>query len=89
MRGRDQVPLSVNLVKASQQKAAYNSNLFDLSIHQFHDRLALCVDPGSLLASELAGHAGLGIGISGERAAFWCWLPAVNYVGGRFASINC
>jgi hypothetical protein len=44
---------------------------FDLAVHRFHDQLALCVDPGSLLASELARHARSGIGIVGHRSSLW------------------
>jgi len=86
--GSDQVPLTVNFFQASQQKAAQASSLFDLSIHRLHDRFALGVDPRAHLASDLPGHQGSGIGISGYRAAFRRWQLAVGQTVGGDVRIN-
>jgi hypothetical protein len=39
------------------------TGLLDLSSQRLHDRLALGLNPGTLRVSELAGHAGTGVGI--------------------------
>ena len=70
MRGGNQVPLAVHLLQAPQQKAPQTPTFLDLTVHRFHNRFALGVDPRSLLASELAGHADLAVGIFWERSAF-------------------
>jgi|688.fasta_scaffold01924_8 hypothetical protein len=81
--GRDQMPLAVDLLQASQQEAPQAPAFFDLAVHRLHDRLALGVDRGSLLASELAGHAGPGVGISGQRTSLRRrWLPVRQTAGG-------
>ena len=64
------MPFAVDLLQPPQQKAPQAPAFLDLPIHRFHDRLALGVDLGSLLASELAGHPGSGIGIAGQRPRF-------------------
>jgi hypothetical protein len=74
VRGGDQVPLAIDLLQALQQEAAQAPDLLDLAVHRLYDclllrrslRPALDVDPGSLLASELAGHAGFDIGTPGQ-----------------------
>ncbi len=81
--GSNKVPLTVNLLQTSQQKHPQAPAFLDLAVHRLDDRLALGVDPGSLLAPELAGHAGFGISTPGDRAAFrgW-WLTMRQAVGG-------
>lgn len=54
-------------------------------VNRHHDRFVLGVDPRALLDSELAGHAGFGIGISGYRAAFRWWRLAVWQQAGGVA----
>ncbi len=71
MRGNDQVPLEINLFNAAQQETPQATGLLDLSVHQYDDRLALGVNPGNFLAALLvAGHAGCGVRVLGQRAAF-------------------
>ena len=90
------MPLTVHLLRAPQQEATQTPGFFDLPVHRLHDRpllrrslrLALGVDPGSLLASELAGHAGFGIGVPGQRSAFRRWWLAVRQPPGRDVGIN-
>jgi len=65
VRGSDQVPFAVDLLQAPQQEAPQATSFLDLPIHRLHDRLALGIDFGSVLAPELARHGGSGVGISG------------------------
>jgi len=44
VRGRDQVPLAIEHLKATQQESPEPPGLLDLPIHRLHDRLALGVD---------------------------------------------
>lgn len=76
------MPLTVNLLHTPQQETSQAPAVLDLSIHRLHDRLALSVDIGALLASELAGHAVFDIGIRGDRAAFRWWRLAVRQPAG-------
>ncbi len=64
VRGGDQMPHAVDFFKAPQLEVPQTPGFLDLTVHRLHDRFALGVDPGSFLASELADHAGSGIGIS-------------------------
>ena len=52
MRGGDQVPFRINRFQAPQQKATLAPDLLDLSVHRFHNGLALGVDRCSGLASQ-------------------------------------
>ena len=82
VRSGDQVPFAIDLPKAPQQEAPQPPDLLGLSVRWFHDRLALGVDAGCTLASELEGHSGSGIGISTKGPQFRRqWLPAVGDVG--------
>lgn len=64
------MPLAVHLLQAPQQEAPLAQAFLDLAVHRRHYRLALGVDLSFLLASQLAGHPGFGIGISGQRPPF-------------------
>lgn len=64
--GGDPIPCGIDLSQPPQREAAQSSALLDLPIHRLPDRLALGVDHGSLPASQLTGHAGFCIGISGH-----------------------
>jgi len=44
LRAGDQVPFAVNPLQSSQQEAPQAPGFLDLTVHQFHDRLALGID---------------------------------------------
>lgn len=84
VRGRDQVPFTIDLPKASQQETPQAPGFLYLPVHRLHGRLPLRVDRCSLFAPELAGHSGSGIGISEQRTPFrWKWLTMPQPTGGN------
>ena len=86
MSGSDQIPLAIDLLNAAQQEMPQATGLLDLSVHWVHDRFALGVVPGTILAAELAIHAGFDVGVLGQRAAFLRqWLPVRQTAGGDAA----
>jgi hypothetical protein len=53
------MPLGIHLLKAAQQVPPQAPGCLDLAVYRLRDRLALGMDLGSFLASELASHAGI------------------------------
>ena len=51
----DLAPLSIELLNATNRK---------------RNRFGLGIDLGTLVAAELGGHAGFGVGVLGQRVAF-------------------
>ncbi len=78
MAGRDQVPLGIDLLQAPEQEAAQAPGLFYLTVHRLDDRFALGVDRLAGFGSELAGHAGFGVSISGQSPSFGRWRLAMR-----------
>ena len=55
-----------HLLQSSQLEAPQTPAFLDLTVHRFHNRFALGVDPRSLLALLFAGHEDLALAFFGS-----------------------